>query len=61
MYWFDWSCVVNWGWLISCLVNWSWWVGSMSFIGYISNVSRVSIIDVVVDNLGATIRKGNTV
>ena len=61
MDWFYWSWVVNWGWLVSWLVNWSWWVSSMSFIRYISNVSRVGIVDVVVDDLGATIGKGNTV
>ena len=61
MDWFDWSWVVNWSWLISWLVNWGWWVSSMSFIRYISNISRVGIINMVVDDLGATVGEGNTV
>jgi len=38
-----------------------WLIVSLSFVSYINNISRVSISSVVGHNLGAAIRKGNTV
>merc|ERR1719237_1934391 len=56
-----WSGMVSWSW--SCVVTWSWcrWVGSYSFVCDISDISTSGIINMIVDNLGTTIGKSNTV
>ena len=57
----DWSWLVSWSWLVRCFVYWGRWISSLSFIGNVSNIARMSIVDMIVDNLGATIGKGNTI
>merc|ERR1712119_126407 len=55
-----WSCcMVSWSWV----VPWSWcrWVGSYSFVCDICDISTSGIINMIVDNLGTTIGKSNTV
>ena len=57
----DWCWVVNWGWFISWFVSWGRWISSLAFIRHISNISTISIIDMIVYNLGAAIGKGNAI
>ena len=54
----SWGWLVSWSWLVSWLVL---WVLSNTLVSHISNVARVSIINVVGYNLGTAIGKGNTV
>merc|ERR1712158_170167 len=57
-----WSCcMVSWSW--GCVVTWSWcrWVGSYSFVCDICDISTSGIINMIVNNLGTTIGKSNTV
>jgi len=42
------------GWVI-------WLVVGLSLVSDISNIARVAISNIVVDNLGTTVREGNTV
>merc|ERR1712141_67546 len=54
----------GWSWCWSCsMVSWGWgrWVGSYSFVCDISNISTSGIINMIVDNLGTSIGKSNTV
>ena len=53
--------MVSWSW--GCVVTWSWcrWVGSYSLVCDISDISTSGIINMIVDNLGTTIGKSNTV
>ena len=57
-----WSGFVNWSrmyWLVNRF--WAGSICSMSFVHNFRNVTRVVISSVICDNLGATIRKENTV
>ena len=53
--------MIDWGWGNNLdWVSWSWWVMSLTLVFHVSNVSSISI-DIVGDNLGATIGESNTV
>jgi len=50
--------MVSWCWVG---LDWGWVIMGLSFVLDISNIARVGISSAVGDNLGATIRKSNTV
>ena len=57
-----WGRFVCWSWVVGSRFSWVvFWVLGNTFVLNVSNIARVSIGNAIGNNLGATIRKSNTV